>query len=432
MSSSKRKIEKISSSSSPADDVFGYMGKGQAVPKDVVSVRFHPSVIEVDDDAFRNCKQLREVILNDGLLRIGSQAFEHCSSLVSITFPSSLATFDYGVFLNCKSLKRVVFNEGLRKIGNDAFRNTALQSISIPSTVIKIGNYAFSNCKSLTEIVLNEGLKEIGGDAFSFCRSLQSIILPSTVTKIGITSFGGCSNLREVVLNEGLIEISDWAFVSCQALRSITIPSTVVEICSRSFDGCANLRDVVLNNGIKKIGQSAFSFTSLEHITIPSSVIEIGEHAFSHCTNLREVVTHNEKIQIGDKAFLGCALLERFSFPSLSTRLDDIIQAGQRGIQAKMDDIPAVEWRGGELSIPAIRREINLYGMETVAQVDVEKLNRIKELIFYHEMKEATTLFELALWKAGIDQADISNADRGAYRVDVPGPVKDTILQYLN
>jgi len=46
-------------------------------------------------------------------------------------------------------------------------------------------------------------------------------------------------------------------------------------------------------------------------------------------------------------------------------------------------------------------------------------------------MKEATTLFELALWKTKIDQVgDIDPYDRDACRVEVPGPVKDSILQY--
>ena len=153
--------------------------------------------------------------------------------------------------------------------------------------------------------------------------------------------------------------------------------------------------------------------------------------------DLREVVIHNEGVQIGDNAFINCTSLERFKFPGLSTRLDNIIQAGQRGIEAKMDDIPAVEWRGGELSIPAVRREIDEYigsGMvsRTLVEVDKEKLDKVKGLISYYEMKEATTLFELALWKARIDQADNDdNIDRVAHRIEVPGPVKDTILQYL-
>ena len=78
----------------------------------------------------------------------------------------------------------------------------------------------------------------------------------------------------------------------------------------------------------------------------------IDQFAFRHLHNLREVVIHNEGVQIGDRAFSECRSLERFKFPGLSTRLDNMIQAGQRGIESKIDDIPAVEWRGAELVYP--------------------------------------------------------------------------------
>lgn len=56
-------------------------------------------------------------------------------------------------------------------------------------------------------------------------------------------------------------------------------------------------------------------------------------------------------------------------------------------------------------------------------------------MILYYLEREATTLFELALWKAKIIQAEEANDDdinRDACRIDVPGPVKETILQYLH
>ena len=60
-------------------------------------------------------------------------------------------------------------------------------------------------------------------------------------------------------------------------------------------------------------------------------------------------------------------------------------------------------------------------------------LGRITRLVSYYELKEATTTFELALWKSKLDQADATNTtNRAAYRIDVPGPVKDTMLQYLD
>jgi len=288
----------------------------------------------------------------------------------------------------------------------------------------------------LKEVVLNDGLREIGSNAFNNCTTLKSIAMPSSVTKIGDHAFGYCSSLREVVLNEGLEKIRRNVFQSCKSLQSITIPSTVDDIGVSACNECYNLRTIVLKEGIKRIKEYVFrKCTSLHSITIPSSVTCIEKETFDGCTNLREVVVHNDKMQIGKEAFANCSSLERFKFPRLSNRLNDIIQAGQRDIEVKMDDIAAVEWRSGELSIPAVSRQIeNRWGLTyTAADVDKEKLKKVKGLITYYEVREATTLFELALWKARIDQADISipSSDRGACRGEVPGPVKDTILQYL-
>jgi len=62
-----------------------------------------------------------------------------------------------------------------------------------------------------------------------------------------------------------------------------------------------------------------------------------------------------------------------------------------------------------------------------------QRVDQIVKWIKYYEIKEATTLFELALWKVKIDQVedDIYTHDRAACRVDVPGSVKDAIMQYL-
>ena len=72
------------------DDVFVYTGNGQTVPKDVVSVRIHPSIVKIEYEAFRECEQLKEVVLNEGLQSISYKAFYHCESLQSITIPSTL------------------------------------------------------------------------------------------------------------------------------------------------------------------------------------------------------------------------------------------------------------------------------------------------------------------------------------------------------
>jgi len=348
--------------------MFEYTGRKADVPKNVTHIRFHPSVVAVDGAAFERCTQLREVLLNDGLTDIRASAFYYCISL---------------------------------------------QRITIPSSVLKISMSAFMEC-GLREVVLNEGLKMICRNAFYECKWLEGIVIPSTVDDIHDGAFMGCRNLRAVVLTEGIKMVKSSTFRQCTSLRSVELPSTISKIGEHAFNSCS----------------------SLERITIPSTVTKIGDGAFRDCASLREIVIHDEEIKIGYKAFKGCSSLLRFKFPSLSTRLN-IIQVVHPDIKAKINDIPGVEWRVGELIIPVLRQEIedpnwnNLF-TETLVKIDEEKLAKVKRLIAFYEVKEATVIFELALWKSRIDQADISSSfDRRAYRIEVPGPVKDTILQYL-
>jgi len=72
--------------------VFEYKGieERDDVPENVTIVRFHSSVTEVRHDMFQNCKQLKEVVFNEGLRKIGNMAFYDCSELVHIIFPSTL------------------------------------------------------------------------------------------------------------------------------------------------------------------------------------------------------------------------------------------------------------------------------------------------------------------------------------------------------
>ena len=59
-------------------------------------------------------------------------------------------------------------------------------------------------------------------------------------------------------------------------------------------------------------------------------------------------------------------------------------------------------------------------------------LDDITRVISRYELKEATSIFELALWKFKLDQVDKANPiPRKKCRMDAPGPVKDIILQYL-
>jgi len=128
------------------------------------------------------------------------------------------------------------------------------------------------------------------------------------------------------------------------------------------------------------------------------------------------------------KAFCDCDALERFLFPALSYHLENIIQTGHwEELEDKLNEVRGVvPWESDKLFVSRATC-LNNWN-ETKSD-----LGRITRLVSYYELKEATTTFELALWKSNLDQAGATiTANRANYRIDVPGPVKDTMLQYLD
>ena len=157
-------------------------------------------------------------------------------------------------------------------------------------------------------------------------------------------------------------------------------------------------------------------------------MIEIGTNAFNSCINSKEVGLNGAFKYIQSVAFRGCDALERFLFSTISYRLENIIQTNHWGdLEDKLNEVRGVvQWESNELFVSRATHD-NWENMR-------RDLGKISPLVLYYDLKEATSTFELALWKSKLDQADATNTsatNRAAYRIDVPGPVKDTMLQYL-
>ncbi|WP_373888030.1 leucine-rich repeat domain-containing protein, partial [Metamycoplasma hominis] len=235
------------------------------------------------------------------------------TNIESITIPSSVKEIGWYAFYGCKNLKEVILNEGLERIGYDAFWNTHIESITIPSSVKEIEECAF-HFSNISSILINSNNKNFEiKDNFFIDKNNKKILayldkkttkvtIPDSVKEIGESAFYGCKNLKEVILNEGLEKIGAEAFWDA-GIKSITIPGSVKEIGESAFSNCENLKEVILNEGLEKIGAETFYDTKIESITIPGSVKEIGERAFCNCENLKEVILNEGLEKIGDEAF---------------------------------------------------------------------------------------------------------------------------------
>ena len=114
-------------------------------------------VLGIDNGAFKDCKNIKNIYLLDGIIDIGESAFEGCSSLESIVIPSTVTKIGDNAFKDCSSLKTIVFDENLLSIGNNAFENCiSLEKIIIPKSVINVGDNVFNNENLIIYIYLKE------------------------------------------------------------------------------------------------------------------------------------------------------------------------------------------------------------------------------------------------------------------------------------
>lgn len=145
-------------------------------------------------DPFSNAKRLRTVVFDKGLRasgdnsggisgtgRQGIDRFCNCG-IRHIRLPATLIELSNNTFKYCAELRQITLPEGLRKIGGDCFSNAGLREIEIPKSVIRIGSFAFYNCKGLRSVTFQEGsrLDSIGESAFSHTR-IEEFVAPNSL-----------------------------------------------------------------------------------------------------------------------------------------------------------------------------------------------------------------------------------------------------------
>ena len=302
--------------------------------RDLKEVVIEEGVTEIGVDAFSVCTSLETVTLPESLQKIGEGAFEYCSSLNEIRIPENVTVIGQRAFHCCKKLTSVTIPAGVTKIDDATFAYCEdLSTVVIPETVTKIGKAAFQNC-GFSSINIPATVKETDYRAFAGCHSMQKATI--SVETVGEQTFYSCDALTEVVFTSEVKTIGGEAFHSCTALAEIKIPDNVTSIGDGIFTGCRALKKAVFEGGtVKKstLGNPAlqeliisgsatldvsftagYSKSTLETVKIGKG--EIGDSAFNNCKNLTTVELGDGVTSIGKSAFLKCTQLPSITIGS--------------------------------------------------------------------------------------------------------------------
>ena len=166
----------------------------------LITVNIPSSVTSIGDYAFSGCGNLTSVDIPNSVISIGSNAFGwtpwYNNQPDGLIYAGRVAYKYKGTMPDNTN---IIIKEGTISIGYEAFRGcSGLTAVTIPYSVTSISGSAFLGCFGLTSVDIPNSVTSIGEEAFRGCRGLTSVSIPNSVTSIGYSTFGYCSGLKDV------------------------------------------------------------------------------------------------------------------------------------------------------------------------------------------------------------------------------------------
>lgn len=260
------------------------------------------------------------VVVEDGVTRIGDNAFYYCKNLITVTLPDSVTSIGKYAFQSSSKITSINLTDNITAIGRSAFDNCdGLTSIHIPSGLEKLEYGTFSGCDNLTAPVLPEGLKSIDDSVFYGCKSITEIVIPASVTSIGTDrTFVNCGKLSSITVADGNPGYTD--------VEGVLFNKDMTSLLYYPVGKTGTAYSVP--EGTVSVNDYAFAYSNLMDITVPGSIRAIGKYAFYHCGKLMDVNFFEGLESIGSYAFTGNSALTKISFPaSLNTLGEDMFES---------------------------------------------------------------------------------------------------------
>nr|MCR5281747.1 leucine-rich repeat protein [Lachnospiraceae bacterium] len=255
--------------------------------------------------AFEGCSKIGKVSLPDSVEFIGMRAFTN-SSVTSINLPKGMIgnsnkITDY-TFYGCKNLKEVIFDEGvtLSWIGPFAFMDCSALTGFDMEKAGTLSYFCFAGAfdpKANVEISMHAS--QFGEHPYLFSGELSANANPAVFAKSGIRKVNFRPGFDEIAQKEiearlgtdhgeiagyGYREIASDSFYHCQNLEEVNLSDSVLKIGAEAFEGCINLKDDILGQKdckVQFLDYRCFANTGMTTATIPEKITDANGGVFA-------------------------------------------------------------------------------------------------------------------------------------------------------
>jgi|GEM_PF-5116098 len=170
-------------------------------------------VLSIGSYAFYEMGGVSEIRMSEGLRKLGASCFSGCRSLRTITLPASVESVGKEAFVNCDRLEDISVEEDSRRYTSvEGILYTKDQKTLMCCPKAKTGGVGVAN-----------GTEIIADGAFEGCSMIDEVILPVSVLKIGDYAFSDCRNISYITILSNIVEMGQGVFRNWQPDQKIQI-----------------------------------------------------------------------------------------------------------------------------------------------------------------------------------------------------------------
>ncbi len=241
--------------------------------------------------------QIKSVVIEEGVTVLGYRMLREIG-METLSLPEGLLEIKSDCFRECPNLKEVILPSSLKVLARTAFfKCTALTKVVLNGAFTVIEDKTFSGCKLLKEIIWNAPVASINNQGFNGCAGIREITFNGTISQ-----WIKLINTKGIMGGEPGKESTDPAD-GASTLRKeyITVHCTNGDyIYGRNYienDLFYSLTDgtlVIDGNGAiadYEAGKAPWSgsASTITKVIIMGGITSVGKNAFSGCNNISTV-----------------------------------------------------------------------------------------------------------------------------------------------
>jgi len=185
------------------------IGQGAFALEGIKKIIMPSSCIEIGENAFKNCKSLEEIVLNNGLERIDNYAFYECENLKEINLPKSLTYLGEFAISKCYKLKSITFPENLKEINACVlWCDTSLTTINFTKQESILGE-AFNGLPMLDNLYIPNTVKSMGFTKYSDEAEYKNTYNTPFLGTSSLNNIMIDSNNQNFIFEDGMIKTKD-------------------------------------------------------------------------------------------------------------------------------------------------------------------------------------------------------------------------------